>query len=279
MNRPRPTPGAAPSRAATPVGRCPLRSLASILAVGLAIGTAIGCGGDPPALRSAHTSITRSRAQVVAREITLRAGDLPEFKAKAHAPAARTGAEDVDDLNCARPSKHGASPPQALGARHRQTAGRDRRSRQRGSTRRIWASARSDRLSAGSGYHALGASSSVSIMSTAGTARLNVAEGERQRACMERVLSRAARKGFHDIRGVVVKPLSMAVAGADASVAYQTIVGLRRAPLIVYMDSIVFAYGQDMVTLTTHHSSKPVPPAMEQRLLGLLVARARSHTR
>jgi hypothetical protein len=71
----------------------------------------------------------------------------------------------------------------------------------------------------------------------------------------------------------------MAVAGADASVAYQTIVGLRRAPLIVYIDSIVFTYGQDMVTLTTYHSSKPVPPAMEQRLLGLLVARARSHTR
>jgi hypothetical protein len=45
------------------------------------------------------------------------------------------------------------------------------------------------------------------------------------------------------------------------------------------MDSIVVAYGQDMVTLTTYHSSKPVPPAMEERLLGLLVARARAHRR
>jgi hypothetical protein len=62
-------------------------------------------------------------------------------------------------------------------------------------------------------------------------------------------------------------------------VAYQTVVGVRGAPLVLYMDSIAFAYGQDMVTLTTYHSSRPVPRSMEERLLGLLVARARAHAR
>jgi hypothetical protein len=125
----------------------------------------------------------------------------------------------------------------------------------------------------------LGASSSVSIMPTSAAARLNIAEAVRQQTCVERALRRAVAKGFHGVRGVVVTPVSITVPGADASVAYQTIVGLRGAPLTVYMDSIVFAYGQDMVTLTTYHSSGGVPRSMEERLLGLLVARARGHAR
>jgi hypothetical protein len=44
-------------------------------------------------------------------------------------------------------------------------------------------------------------------------------------------------------------------------------------------DSIFFSYGQDVVTLTTYHSSRPVPRSMEERLLGLLVARARAYAR
>jgi hypothetical protein len=231
-----------------------MRVLASILAAGLMIAMASGCGGGhPAAVRSAYTSITRHQAQAVARAVNIRAGDLPEFKAVAHPPVTHEGPDAAHEVNCVR--------------------------RRGSSSRRSWASARSNVLSAGSGYHALGAFSNVSIMPAAAAARLNIAEAIRQQTCVERELRRAVAKGFHGVRGVVVKPFSIAVPGADTSVAYQTIVGLRGAPLTVYMDSIVFAYGQDVVTLTTYHSSSPVPRSMEERLLGLLVARARAHAR
>lgn len=117
-------------------------------------------------------------------------------------------------------------------------------------------------------------------MPTSAAARLNIAAGAHlDPGCLERVIRRALSRTRLHVRGVVVKPLSTTVPGADASAAYQTVVGVRGAPLVLYIDSIAFAYGQDLVELTTYHSSKPVPPAMEERLLGLLVARARSHSR
>jgi hypothetical protein len=258
-----------------------MRVLVSTLAAGLMIAMASGCGGvRPAAVRPAYTSITRHQAQAAARAVNIRAGDLPEFKTVAHPSYERKTTKVADEPSCARPSKHGGSPPRARGARPRRTA-RHGRSSGHGASHapRAWASANSDRLSAGSGYHVLGASSSVSIMPTSAAARLNIAEAVRQQTCVERALRRAVAKGFHGVRGVVVTPVSITVPGADASVAYQTIVGLRGAPLTVYMDSIVFAYGQDMVTLTTYHASRPVPRSMEERLLGLLVARARAHAR
>jgi hypothetical protein len=119
-------------------------------------------------------------------------------------------------------------------------------------------------------------------MPTSAAARLRVAEDKRlDRTCLEHALrGRLAKRRLRlPVRGVVVEPLSVNVPGADASVAYQIIVGYRGAPLVLYMDAIELAYGQDLIELFTYHSSKPVPPAMDERLLGLLVARARSHSR
>jgi hypothetical protein len=125
----------------------------------------------------------------------------------------------------------------------------------------------------------LGAFSRVLIMRTAAAARLNIADGTHlDQACLKRAIRRAAATEFH-VREVVVRPVPITVAGADASVVYQTIIGVHGVPLILYMDSIAFAYGQDVVTLTTYHSSGGVPRSMEERLLGLLVARARAHAR
>ena len=234
-----------------------MRVLVSTVIAGLVIAIASGCGGGhPAAVRLAYTSITRHQAQAVARAVNIRAGDLPEFKAVAHPPVTQAGMEAADDLSCASPLGHRRSPSQVA-----------------------WASARSDRLSAGGGYHALGAFSRVLIMRTAAAARLNIAESTHlDHACLKRAIRRAVASEFH-VRQVVVKPVAITVPGADESVAYQTIIGVHGVPLILYMDSIAFAYGQDMVTLTTYHSSRPVPRSMEERLLGLLVARARSHTR
>jgi hypothetical protein len=261
-----------------------VRLLASILAAGLVIATAIGCGADPAPVRPAHTSITRHRAQAVARMITIRAADLPEFKATAHPATAQESSEAAHQVNCARPAGRRGLAHRAPSARRGRTARRARHSGHRVSRapRGPWASARSDRISAGSGYHALGASSNVSIMPTSAAARLEVAASEHlDQTCMEHALRAEVTKEHLrlPLRGVVVEPFSVNVPGADAGVAYRAIVAYRGAPLILYIDSIVFAYGQDLIELTTYHASKPVPSAMEERLLGLLVARARAHAR
>jgi hypothetical protein len=272
-----------------------VRVPASILAAALAIAAASGCGADSPARRLAYTSIDRSRAHAIAHAVALRAGDLPEFKTTAKPPEAQQGANLAGEVRCRRAPKHGPSPPRAKrkpspsraaaarsrrAAEHGRAAGHRRPRPHHAPSQAPWASANSDRLSAGSGYHVLGASSSASIMATAAAARLGVAEGANlDDACLAHAVRRALSRTRLHVTGVVVKPLSLPVPGADASAAYQTIVGVRGAPLILYMDSIVFAYGQDAVTLTTYHSSKPVSRPMEERLLGLLVARARAHAR
>jgi hypothetical protein len=296
MNHPRPTPtptpiptlGADPSRLTVPGGLRPLRWLVSIPIVGLVIGVGTGCGaGDPPA-RPAYTSIVHSRAHAVAPLLTIRPADLPEFKVTAHPAAAQEGPEDAHEARCLRR----AAPQVPPSARSTGAAKHARQPRHRSSpslpahrssqSQRRWAFAKSQQLSAGSGYHTLGASSSVSIMPTSAAASLQVAEEERlDRTCLEHALrGRFARKHLRlPVSGVVVEPLSVSVKGADASIAYQIIVGYRGAPLVLYMDAIELAYGQDLIELFTYHSSKPVPPAMDERLLGLLVARARSHSR
>jgi hypothetical protein len=246
------------------------------------IATASGCGGGhSAAVRSAYTSITRSHAHAVARALTIRVSDLPEFKVTAHPATAQEGQEAADEVNCVRPAARRGSAPRVPGARSTRTAVHARRPGHRGTpSQRPWGYAKSDVLAAGSGYHALGAFSGVSIMPTAAAARLSITQSVNlDQACMEHALRRGLLKSRLRVRGVVTEPLSVAVPGADASVAYQTVVGVRGAPLVLYMDLIFFSYGQDVVTLTTYHSSKPVPRSMEERLLGLLVARARAHTR
>jgi hypothetical protein len=251
------------------------------MAAVLAIAVASGCGGtNPSPVPSAYTSITRSQAHAVARELTIRVGDLPEFKVTAHPPEAQESAKVADEVKCRPAPKHQVSAPRSVAAPRPRAAQRGRSAEhRRARSQAPWASANSDRLSAGGGYHLLGASSSASIMPAAAAARLGVAQGANlDEVCLAHAIRRALSKTRLRVSGVVVKPLPVSVPGADASVAYQTIIGVRGAPLVLYMDSIVFAYGQDVMTLTTYHSSKPVPPAMEERLLGLLVARARSHS-
>jgi hypothetical protein len=266
-------------------------SLASILAAGLAIGAAVGCGSDPPP-RLAYTSITPYRAHAVARELTIREADLPEFKVTAHAAATQEGFEARRYNTCVRLAAHERSPHGAQSARGSKTAKGARQPEQRGAAShpahrrspslRAWASAKSDVLSAGSGYHTLGALSSVSIEPTSAAARLEVAQAKNlNRTCMEHVV-RAGLAKQHlrlPIAGVVLEPFSASVGGADTSAAYRAVLAYHGAPLVLYMDMIFFSYGQDLFMLSTYHSSKPVPSAMEERLLGLLVARARSHSR
>lgn len=229
-----------------------MRLLAFAMSAGLALSVAVGCASnsDPPKARAPLTSITRSRARVVAPLLTVRAADLPEFKVR----ASDEGPEL--DVECAG---------------HRLSAHRPVR----------WASVRSRYVSANSGYHALGAWSYARIMPTATEARLEVAETRRRRVCVERALRKGLlRSGSpSQVRGITVEPIQVKVNGADASTAYRAIVAARREPLVVYLDATVFSYGQDVFVLGAYHSSKPVPPAMEERLQALLIARARSHGR
>jgi hypothetical protein len=265
-----------------------MRVLASIMTVGFALATVLGCGSSDPPARPAYTSILRSRAHALAPLLTIRLADLPEFKVTAHPAALQEGPEDAHEARCLRPAAHQGAPS----ARGTGTAKHARQPRHRSppsqpahrssQSQRRWAFAKSQQLSAGSGYHTLGASSSVSIRPTSAAARLQIGEDERlDRTCLEHALrERFARRHLRlPVRGVVVEPLSLSVKGVDASVAYQIIVGYRGAPLVLYMDAIELAYGQDLIELFTYHSSKPVPPAMDERLLGLLVARAESHSR
>lgn len=274
-----------------------MRIPASIMTAGFALATVAGCGASDPPAKPAHTSILRSRAHAVAPLLTIRQADLPEFKVTAHPATAQEAPEAVHETKCVRPpASQGAS-----GTRGTRTVEHPRQPGRRGSpsrpgrrgarsqpghraspSQRPWASAKSERLSANGGYHLLGASSHVSIMPTSAAVRAEVAEAKNlDETCVEHALrGRLAKEHLRlPVSGVVVEPLSVNVQGADASVAYRIIVGYRGAPLVAYMDAIELAYGQDLIELFTYHSSKPVPPAMDERLLGLLVARAKSHNR
>lgn len=258
---------------ATLAGLRPLRWLIALFALSCAVGVVTGCGAasDPP-VRLAYTSIARSHAHAVARAVTIRAGDLPEFKATAHPSTAQTSAEVAREVACPRPI--------VSSARETRTSHRGRRPT--GGSPSPWAFARSPQLSAGSGYHALGASSSVRVMPAAADARLGVDRAARQLRQEARCLEHRAdriRLGVLRVRGIVVRPLSVSVAGASASFAYHLVMAARGAPLVLYVNVVAFAYGQDAIELNTYHASKPVPPAMQERLLALLVARARAHSR
>jgi hypothetical protein len=266
-----------------------MRRLASIVAAGFALAVGVGCGsGDPKPVPTAYTSITRSRAHIVATALTIRAADLPEFKVTAHAAGSQEGLQDPRYRSCVRASTH-ENASHAHGARaatqaHAPRTGvpRSQAAHPSSSPSRPWARAQSRRLVANSGYHVLGAYSSVSVMPTPGAARLEIAGAQyANRTCLEHVVRAELAKERRrvSIGGVVVEPYSASVKGVDASVAYRAVMAYKGAPLVAYVDVISFSYGQDVMTLTTYHASKPVPPAMEERLLGLLVARARSHRR
>jgi hypothetical protein len=200
------------------------------------------------------TSIRRSRARVVVPLLTIRAADLPEFKVTAHPAAWKEGPHVQVKCPGHRASLHPLS---------------------------LWASAKSQYVSANSGYHALGAWSYAQVMPTATAARLEIAKAQRRKVCMEHALRSALLSSAFrsDVRGIAVEPIQAKVGGADASTAYRAVVAARHAPLVLYIDATLFSYGQDVFVLGTYHSSKPVPPAMEERLQSLLIARARSHSR
>lgn len=231
-----------------------MRRLApSMLVISLVLVTSCG-SSDPPRPRAPLTSITHSRARVVVPLLTIRAADLPEFKVTAHPAASMEG-----------PRVEAKCPGHRVSSR----------------PLRSWASAKSQYVSANSGYHALGAWSYAQIMPTATAARLEIAEAQRRQVCVEHALrSGLLKSAFRsEVRGIAVEPIQLKVSGADASMAYRAVVAARRAPLVIYIDTTVFSYGQDVFVLGTYHSSKPVPPAMEERLQGLLIARAHSHSR
>lgn len=259
----------------------PGRVLLALLAVPAAI--AGGCSGasDPPT-HVARTAIERSRARAIAPLLTIRAADLPEFKVKARPAAAPWAIRVAGEAACVRLPHR----PHSQGtAAHSQGAvvarGARRGPRRPPSPQRPWARAHSGQLFANSGYQTLDAFSDVSIMPSAAAARLAVERAsDVDAACMERALRRTLTKERLPVpvRGVVFEPLPLNAEGADASVAYRMVLGYRGAPLVAYVDLIYLSYGQDAMTLATYHASKPVPQTMDQRLLGLLVARARSHS-
>jgi hypothetical protein len=229
-----------------------------MLAGGLALGAWSGCGtGDAPP-RPGHTAITRGRAHAVAPLLSIRQADLPEIKPSARLPVPRAREAIPSELSCSRSF-----------VRHRPPSG-------------LWGFAASDRLTAGSGYHISGASSTAFVMSTSAVARATVARSPRgvraEERCLRRALLRDLPPGLR-VHDVVVRPLSATVPGADASVAYEAAAGVQGAPLIVYFDSFHFVYGQDLIELTTYHSVAHVASSWNERLLGLLVARARAHDR
>jgi hypothetical protein len=232
-----------------------MRALVLPMLAGLLVLTVSACGrgSDPPMRRAPLTSIARSRAHVVAPLLTIRQADLPEFKVTAHA-ASRESPRAGTEVRCA-----------GLGRRGPQ---------------QTWAAARSEQISANSGYQTLGAWSRAEIVPTAHAARGEIAAA-RRRVCMEHLIRSGvlrSRLRAH-VRGITVEPLQANVEGADASAAYRTIVAARGVPLVIYLDTIFFSYGQDVFALGAYHFSKPVPPEMEQRLQELLLARAKSHSR
>lgn len=252
-----------------------MRHVACPLIAGLTLTAVVGCASnnDPPKAQAPLTSITRSRAHVVAPLLTIRQADLPELKVRAHvAPAA--------DLRLAHCFRQNQAAHVRSSSRQVKIAHSRRSSGARPTQRRPWAKARSERLLANSGYQSLQADSDVLIMPTAAAARSQVAAAkDTDLSCISHVLVADQSQGRFGVRGASVEPLSMTVKGADASVAYRTVLAYKHSPLVYYIDSITFSYGQDAFTLNTFHASKPVPPTMNERLLGLLVARGRSHSR
>lgn len=265
--------------------RAPMRHMrfpASIVAAGLALTSAGACGaGDPPP-RPGYTSIARSRTHAVAPLLTIRKADLPEFKVTAHVAAAPEGPRNAHETNCVRVAiRKSERGRHAIAAVHTSKLA-PVRAHVRSTWQQPLASARSEHLFANGGYQTLGAFSYVSIMPTPVAAQSGITEAkDLDQTCMEHALRGSLAKAHSRlaVRGVAVEPLSMGVKGADESAAYRIVVGYRGAPLVLYMDLIFFSYGQDLMTLTTYHASKPVPPAMDERLLSLLVARAKSHSR
>lgn len=257
-----------PARAHGAPAATPGARLLAALAAGLALlAAAGGCSSSDPPPKLGYTAITRARARAVAPLLTIRAADLPEVKPASHPPSPLTRATIAADVSCAHHPTHDQLP-----------AG-------------LWASARSNTLVAGSGYHISGASSTAFVMSTPAAALSSIGQGTGPRTevrpgetvrlmerCVKHAVLASVPSGLH-VHGVVVKPLSMSVPGADASVAYETALGVRGAPLIIYFDSFDFVYGQDVIELTTYHSVAHVPRSVNERLLGLLVARARTHNR
>jgi hypothetical protein len=241
-----------------------LRLLA--LAAALALCTALGgCGRSraaghaPRASQRAGigASPTRSQAEAFARAVNLKSADVPGFMAS---------------------PRHEAETPQEkqLQRRLRACVGRVRVGG--GVIEDQSASFKFKR-----GILDFGVSSEVAVARTAASAASELAaiRGERVKRCFSRYLDLLLQSQRH--AGARLRPVDIVsgtppAPGANGSFGWRIIASftVQRFKLSLYVDILGFVLGPARVTLVSSGLLRPFPATVQQRLFGLLLARASS---
>jgi hypothetical protein len=232
---------------------------AALLALSCCCIAASGCGA---ARSSASDAPSTPAAAAFARAVNLNASDLPEMSqisAEANAPS---------------PGRSGAAFARCDGE---------------ASPNLRVASVRSAEFSSGAAGHAQLVSSAVEVLPSPAVAAGNLAafDSARGRACYVRFLEASNRRRSGALRygHSEISSLANPLQGAAQSFVRRvtsTLSGTRtdgsRVSLRVYHDTYAFVQGASEVDLIAVGFSAPVPAAAEQRLLGLLYARATVHS-
>jgi hypothetical protein len=103
----------------------------------------------------------------------------------------------------------------------------------------------------------------------------------RDKLCLARIIRTVLDAEGNPVVSVLVKPLPFAAPSWTHPLAYQAVVSVVppsvKSAVTVYADAVAFAYGQDQLELIAFGVVQPVPPEAEQRLVGLMLSRAKAH--
>jgi hypothetical protein len=238
------------------------------LAVGGALLTACGGGGHAaspnraPSFEPLHKAAaglpTRAQALAFAHAVNLTAADLPGFKIssghESHSPRERRA--EAEMLSCA-----GSKGP---------------------STGLAQASSKDFQFKRD--IVDLGVNSEVSVARTTALAGGELASmrSSHIRGCFSRYLNELFQG--ERFSGATLKPVSIQsgtppAPGTTGSFGWRVTATLavRRVNVHFYMDILGFVYGRARVTLFSSGALVPFPAAIQQRLFGLLLARAKAH--
>jgi hypothetical protein len=242
------------------------RLLPAVAALGLCGGLA-GCAGAGrhKATRTGHThaaiavSPTRARAEKFARAVNLTRADVPGFAA-----APRNQGETPQEKHlrgrlraCVGPVRYGEGLLEA----------------------------QSPSFKLKRGILDFGVSSEVAVARTAASAAAELAtiRQQRVRRCFSSYLDHLLASQRR--RGARLSPVSIAggtppAAGADGSFGWRVIASfsVQNLKVSLYVDILGFVVGPARVTLVSSGLLQPFPALVQQRLFGLLLARATSRS-
>lgn len=249
-----------------------LRLLATMLALAACGALAAGCGSGSgsgststnPAAAKASAPIAKAQFVAYAHAVNLRAADVPEmrshFSEGEAAESASRKRSSAEFINC----YGGVSP-----------------------TRRLL-KIRSPEFSAGRAAQSAAVESSVEVWPTSILAARNNATyfSARGRACFLHYLTAAHRQlnkqraGKLELGPVRIATLANPLPGVSHSflrTIAETLVRAKQVRAHVYHDIFTFISGPAEVELEATGYSRPVPAATEERLLLLLISRAKAN--